>query len=84
MSLKEELQNRTPRSTSGTYSKGKCGVIEWLKNKDDDFIKETFELIDDKAISTNLMYNFFHKTYPEITFGLTTFKRHRNRECSCP
>ena len=84
MSLKEELQKRTPRATSGTYSKGKCGVVEWLKHKEDNFIQEIFDLLDDRSISTNAMYSFVRNSYPEINFGLTTFKRHRNKECSCP
>jgi hypothetical protein len=84
MSLKEELQKRTPRATSGTYSKGKCGFIEWIKNKDEEMIQEIFNFIEDRSIAANAMYNFLRRTYPDVTFGLTTFKRHRNRECSCP
>jgi hypothetical protein len=84
MSLKEELLKRTPRATSGTYSKGKCGFTEWVKNKEEETILELVELLEDKAISSNSMYNFLKKTYPDISFGLTTFKRHRNRECLCP
>jgi hypothetical protein len=84
MSLKEELQKRTPRATSGTYSKGKCGFIEWVKNKDEEVIQDILNFIEDKTISANATYNFLCRTYPDVSFRLTTFKRHRNRECLCP
>jgi hypothetical protein len=84
VSLKEELLKLTPRSTHGEYSKGKCGVVEWLKNQNEELIKDIVETLPDKTISSNSFYNFLRNKYPDLNFGLTTFKRHRNRECGCP
>ena len=84
MSLKEELLSRTFKAKSGTYAKGKCGFIEWIKNKDEDLIQGVFDLLEDKNVSSNALYNFLRKTHADVSFGLTTFKRHRNKECLCP
>jgi hypothetical protein len=84
VSLREELQKLTPRSTHGQYAKGKCGFVLWLKDQDEEFIKEVIDTLPDKTISSNSFYNFLRSKYPDLTFGLTTFKRHRNRECGCP
>jgi hypothetical protein len=84
VSLKDELQKLTPRATSGTYAKGKCGVNEWLKNQDEGVIVEIIEVLSDKNISGNALYNFLKSKFPDLNFGLTTFKRHRSEWCECP
>jgi len=83
MSLKDELAARSPRSTSGTYSKGRCGVNEWLKLQDDKLILEFKEILNTDA-STMELHRFLQSKFDNLTFSLTTFRTHRNRWCTCP
>jgi lipopolysaccharide biosynthesis regulator YciM len=83
MSLKDELAARSPRSTSGTYSKGRCGVNEWLKLQDDKLILEFKEILNTDA-STMELHRFLQSKFDDLTFSLTTFRTHRNRWCTCP
>ena len=83
MSLKDELAARSPRSTSGTYSKGRCGVNEWLKLQDDKLILEFKEILN-TDVSTMELHRFLQSKFDDLTFSLTTFRTHRNRWCTCP
>jgi len=83
MSLKDELSKLSPKATSGTYSKGRCGVNEWLKLQDDTLILEFREILDTK-VSTMELHRFLQGKFDDLTFSLTTFRSHRNRWCSCP
>ena len=83
MSLKDELAKLTPKSTSGTYSKGRCGVNEWLKLQEDGLILEFRELLETSA-STMEIHRFLQGKFNSLPFSLTTFRSHRNRWCSCP
>lgn len=83
MSLKEDLANRTPRATSGTYSKGRCGVNEWLKNQDESIILEIVELLNTEE-STMALHRFLVSRFDDLSFSLTTFRSHRNHWCTCP
>ena len=83
MSLKDELFKLTPKSTSGTYSKGRCGVNEWLKLQDDTLILEFRELLATDA-STMELHRFLRSKFNDLTFSLTTFRTHRNHWCTCP
>jgi len=83
MSLKDELAARSPRSTSGTYSKGRCGVNEWLKLQEDSLILDFRKLLETSA-STMEIYRFLQTKFADLTFSLTTFRSHRNHWCSCP
>ena len=82
MALKDELAARSPRSTSGTYSKGRCGVNEWLKLQDEKLIEEFIELLETDE-STMAMYRFLASKFPDLSFSLTTFRSHRNQWCPC-
>jgi hypothetical protein len=82
MSLKEELANRAPQRSSGRYPKGRCGVNEWLKTKDDALVADFKELLDDET-STMEMHRFLRDKFPDLSFSLTTFRSHRNHWCSC-
>lgn len=83
MSLKDELAKLSPRSSSGTYSKGRCAVNEWLKNQDDELIVQFQELMTTKS-STMEMHRFLQTKFNDLSFSLTTFRTHRNKWCSCP
>lgn len=83
MSLKDELSKLSPKATSGTYSKGRCGVNEWLKLQDDTLILEFREILDTK-VSTMELHRFLQGKFNDLTFSLTTFRSHRNRWCTCP
>jgi len=83
MSLKEELANSIPQSSAGQYSKGRCGVNEWLKLQDEALVEDFAELLKEE-VATMKMYRFLAAKFPDLTFGLTTFRSHRNHWCSCP
>jgi len=67
------------------YNKrGTCFVGWWLKSKDDKFVQEFLELLADEKVSTLRLYEFIDQSYPDVEFGLTTFRMHRLGRCSCP
>lgn len=83
MSLKDELASLTPKHSKGPYSRGRCGVNEWLKLHNDQFILEVRELLDTPA-STMEIHRFLQAKFNDLPFSLTTFRTHRNRWCQCP
>lgn len=83
MSLKDELAKLSPKAATGTYSKGRCGINEWLKLQEDALILEFRELLDTPA-STMEIHRFLQAKFTELPFSLTTFRTHRNRWCQCP
>ena len=82
MSLKDELLNQAPKAKAGQYSKGRCAVREWLATQDEEMIKEFMEVLEED-ISTMALYRFLTVSIPDIPFGLTIFRIHRNEWCSC-
>jgi|FreactcultureFD7_1027221.scaffolds.fasta_scaffold15581_2 hypothetical protein len=82
MSLKDDLLKQAPRAKAGMYSKGKCAVREWLVTQDEQMIKEFMEVLETDT-STMSLYRFLTSTVPNIDFGLTIFRIHRNHWCSC-
>jgi len=63
-------------------AKGFCSVANWLTTKDDQFKEEFEELLSNDGVSTASLHRFFSDntdTFP----GLTSFKSHRNKWCSC-
>jgi hypothetical protein len=83
VSLKEELENLSPRAKTGTYSKGRCGINEWLKTQTDEFILDFRDLITSPS-STMELHRFLQAKFSDLPFSLTTFRTHRNKWCSCP
>lgn len=83
MSLKDELAKLSPKTAAGVSSKGRCGVNEWLKLQNDNFILEFKELLDTPA-STMEIHRFLKARFLDLPFSLTTFRTHRNRWCQCP
>lgn len=82
MSIKDKLLEQKPKATSGKYSKGKCAVREWLVTQDEEMIKEFNDVLETNT-STMTLHRFLLNTIPNITFGLTSFRVHRNHWCSC-
>lgn len=68
--------------TTRPNARGYCSVANWLLDKDEDYKKEFGELLKDQYLSTATLHRFF--TSNSINFpGLTSFKTHRNKWCSC-
>ena len=82
MSLKDKLLSQAPQAKAGQYSKGKCAVREWLVKQDEKMIEEFNEVLATDA-STMSLFRFLNINIPDITFGLTSFRIHRNHWCSC-
>jgi hypothetical protein len=82
MSLKDKLLEQAPRSTSGTYSRGKCAVREWLVTQDEKTISEFAEILLED-ISTLALYRFLKTSISTTNYGVTSFRSHRNHWCSC-
>jgi hypothetical protein len=64
------------------YGKYTCAVGKWISVLDnDDKLRAKRMMID-----TNIPSSFLHKKFREYgaDFGITTFKKHRRGECSCP
>jgi hypothetical protein len=63
-------------------AKGYCSIANYLSSKDEVFVQEFEELLANDFASTASLYRFF-STNADMFPGLTSFKSHRNKWCSC-
>jgi hypothetical protein len=63
-------------------SKGYCSMANWLSKKDEQFKEEFEELLANDSASTASLYRFLADN-ADMFPGLTSFKSHRNKWCSC-
>lgn len=73
----------TPTPTPvAVNSKGFCTMGAWLSNKDEQLRNDVIELMSTPA-STAALHRFLISKFDDLDVGLTTFKTHRNKWCSC-
>ena len=82
MSLKDELISAHPAPSVGRFSRGRCGVNEWLKLQSNELVVEFNELME-TPVSTMQMHRFLQSKFDDLSFSLTTFRTHRNKWCLC-
>ena len=82
MSLKDELLSGKFGTNAGEYARGKCSVNDWLVSLDAEVSAEVKEILETE-VSTMSLYRFLTSKFSDISFGLTTFRSHRNHWCSC-
>jgi hypothetical protein len=63
-------------------AKGYCSIANYLTGKDETFVKEFEEILANDSVSTASLHRFFF-TNTDMFPGLTSFKSHRNKWCSC-
>lgn len=63
-------------------SKGNCSMGQWLAGKDEQLQQDILELLLSSA-STASLHRFLIAKFDDLDVGLTTFKSHRNKWCSC-
>lgn len=63
-------------------SKGFCSMGQWLASKDEQLKQDLQELFLSPA-STASLHRFLISKFDDLDVGLTTFKSHRNKWCSC-
>lgn len=63
-------------------SKGFCSMGQWLSSKDEQLRAEVVDLLSESA-STAALHRFLIAKFDDLDVGLTTFKSHRNKWCSC-
>lgn len=55
---------------------------QWLESKDDELKQDIADLLVSSA-STASLHRFLISKFDDLDVGLTTFKTHRNKWCSC-
>ena len=63
-------------------SKGNCSMGQWLASKEEQLRNDVLELLGTPA-STAALHRFLIAKFNDLDVGLTTFKSHRNKWCSC-
>ena len=71
------------RVEKAVNSKRQCLFSRWLSNKDEQFIAEIADLLSDTSASTASLHRFLNAKFEDFEVGLTSFKFHRNKWCSC-
>jgi hypothetical protein len=55
---------------------------QWLASKEEQLRNDVLELLNTPA-STAALHRFLIAKFDDLDVGLTTFKSHRNKWCSC-
>lgn len=64
------------------FRKGSCSMDRWLASKDEQLKQDISELLSSPA-STASLHRFLLSKFDDLDVGLTAFKSHRNKWCSC-
>jgi len=63
-------------------ARGYCSVAKFLSTKDEAFLQDFNELLLNDNASTAILHRFLSAN-ADMFPGLTSFKHHRNKWCSC-
>jgi hypothetical protein len=60
-----------------------CLLGTWVQQQEEPLKSDIIELLASGA-STASLHRFFNQKFEDLNCGLTAFKSHRKRWCSCP